>query len=1122
MGEKGIEQVFKRLFDALETRGLSAEEVFSTADLDDDGRVTIAELMTFVERLSLGLGRRDLQAIQGVLEMGETGSVAREEFLSLLERLKSGRSRASAILPSKPLPKAVSALPKSGAEHVLATLVQAMESQGPEITEVLDTLPIDSRGKVSLAVLSAALGNCYPYVASEDLMRLVACVQLDRNYEVNAFEAFGLFRTYSKANRYSLKATFRDMAAFIQNQGMDTNAFFIVNNLREPLSIGDFISRICPLLNLVQDQAIGIFASLDIRKVGAIDMGDLITVIDSYRTDEHKSFFQVETVVGTSAMAQNSAKTKETADFVKMWGRFGLSPAQIWQLADSRKAGRVPVSDLKRAVLKLIPTVSKDDLADFMGLFSVEEVTSNEFLQLFQVPEKQHFPRAALEAPLDLSLTDHNSLTVDQVYWIKKLDDTALYSSIALNTLFSAADLNQDDSVTIEELGTMLGKCLPHEKMSRADVASVMQALDLNKNGKIEREEFLRRVLDCRNSDFDRKLFEKYEFEVLNARKEDKSPAKPSNLPVQSNPVKSSIPPPHTVLNIDRRIKPLCIKGTSLYAPEIGFLYAKLKSSLSVGTKELIYEKLPVESLVNIYRFKRLFKVQGGLSDSECEVVFGLTDTHSRDSFYLYQLLTILDSFESDFSLLPFPWNECADKNGRALWSEVSKSVQTKLALHLALETNLKAALTDQEWNAIIYGAPLPPQHRIMLQETLRPVRGLKVYHITALLQAYLPLYVLDEEQIMHEGVTVLDKSVFEAFARKGYSATTTLPKEKLLQEMCDVLSLSPIEASLIIKALYSEDRPKPLYHLFTFVDMVQSTYRDAKVVHELPNLPVAQALFQEAGATELFRSIALAFKASITDFGVQPTSDLSEVAFVDLVHTATGMAPEELHTTFHLLRFNDNSTVKAYHLLTVLDSYRTQVVTWTYPKAALNRLYAAIPKTQTGLTWVKTCTSTDLATPLTLSDVSIVFLLSPEDTQALFTYLDSQNRGGIYLYQVATLVDLFIATSANVGFFPFAQNANTPEAIRKTLTTISVNLDEREKTALSYFQDSGIPAEDACDRKAFARRLGAELTVGESEALFQCLELRKAGYVRIYHLMACVETYCKRPLDLGLSPSGL
>jgi len=118
--------------------------------------------------------------------------------------------------------------------------------------------------------------------------------------------------------------------------------------------------------------------------------------------------------------------------------------------------------------------------------------------------------------------------------------------------------------------------------------------------------------------------------------------------------------------------------------------------------------------------------------------------------------------------------------------------------------------------------------------------------------------------------------------------------------------------------------------------------------------------------------------------------------------------------------------------------------------------------------------------------------------------------------------VDLFIATSANVGFFPFAQNANTPEAIRKTLTTISVNLDEREKTALSYFQDSGIPAEDACDRKAFARRLGAELTVGESEALFQCLELRKAGYVRIYHLMACVETYCKRPLDLGLSPSGL
>jgi hypothetical protein len=1125
MGEKGVEQVFKRLFSAMESRGLESEELFSLADLDEDERVTISELITLVEKLNLGLGYRDLKAIQGVFEIGEQESITRKEFTTLLERMKSGRSRpnpTSVLLPA-PLPKSTRSVPKPGSEQVLSTLIQTMERQGPEVAEVLDLLQLDSRGKVTLAALSSALGNCYPYVASEDLMRLVACLQLDRNYEVNAFDAFDLLRTYSKATRYSLKATFRQMAVFIQSQGMDTNAFFIINNLREQLPIGAFVSRICSLFDIVQDQAIGVFASLDIHKIGQIDMGDLITVLDSYRNDENtNNFFHIEAVSGTEAMARNSAKIKQPGDFLKMWSGFGLTPAQIWQLADSRKAGKVLVTDLKRAILKLIPTISRDDLADFMTFFPIEEVKSAEFLQLFPIPEKPQHAQFAPNAPLDLSLTDRNGLTVDQVYWIKRLDDTALYSSIALNTLFSAADLDKDDSVTIEELGTMLKKCLSHEKMSRADVASVMQALDVNRNGKVEREEYLQRIVHCRNSDFQGNLFEKYETEVLNARKSGENQVKPSILPVQSNPVKSAIPAPHTVLVIDRRIKPLCIKGTSAYAPEIGYLYEKLKSSLSAETRELIYEKLPAESLVNIYRFKRMFKVPGGLTDNECEVTFGLTDTHSRDSFYLYQLLISLDSLESDLSLMPFPWNEVADKNGRALWAEVTRSAQTKLALHLALGTNLRAPLTDQQWNAIIYGAPLPPQHRIMLQETLRPVAGLKVYHVAALLQANMSVYVLDEEQIMHESLTMLEKSSLEAFARKGYSAITVLPKEKLLQEMCDIFSLSAIEASLIIKSLYSEDHPKPLYHLFTFVDMIQSMYRGPAVVYDLPNLPVAQAGYQEAGATDLFRSISFAFKGSITDFGVQPTADLTELAFVDLVHTATGMAPEELHTAFHLLRFNDNTVVKAYHLLTVMDTYKAQTVIWAYPKAVLSKLYATIPKTQTGIPWVKTCTATDLATPLSFPEVSAILMLSPEDTQALFTYVDSQNRGGIYLYQIATLVDLFIATGANIGSFPFAQNANTPESIRKTLTSISINLDERDKSALSYFQDSGIQLEEACDRKAFARRLGAELTVSESEAVFQCLELRKAGYIRIYHLVACVETFCKRPLDLGLTPGGL
>ena len=1116
----GLEQVFSTLLSSLSSRGLEPEDLFSLADLDEDDIATVSECISILERLSLNLNARDVKVLQGVMSLGGQETISKAEFSGLFREVKRQRSfaKAAPVLPQEPIAKPNKAQPKSGAEAVLAKLITALESQGPEIIEVLDKLEINHKGKVTLSGLSTALANTYPYAASEDLMRLVACLPLDPNYEINAFEAFELLKTYSKSTHYSIKATFRYMTDFILSQNMDINAFFIVNNLRIPLPIDVFVTLLCPIFNIVEDQAIGIFSSLDTHKQGVVDMGDLVTVLESYKTTDKTTFFHVENVQGTESMAENQAKNMQPADFVKILAEFRLVPSQIFQLADSQKLGKVHINDLKRAVLKLIPTISRSNLSDFLSIFPQPDVSLSEFVHFFPPNvNKSQIIHESFEIQIDLKQTDSNGLNIEQVYWVKKLDNTALFNSIALNTLFSAADLNKDDSVTREELAGMMKKCLPHAKLSHKDLAAVMTALDVNGNGKISREEFLKRIVDCRYSEFDRKLLEKYEKEVLNVQESEKKGEGKTNLPVQGSPVKGSALPQRTTLVVDRRIKPLIVKDTTAYTPQLGALYEKLRASMSPYTRSLVLEILPAESMVNIHRFKRLFRVPGGLTDNECEFVFGLTDTHSRDSFYLYQLLTIFDSMDHDFSSMPFPWNEIAERNNRALWSEVAKSIQTKLPLHLAFSTNLKSPLTDSEWRNIMYGAGLPPQHQIMLQETLRRVPGLKVYHIAALLLSYLPDYVLDEEQIMHEGITVLDRSVSESFGRKGYSASDILPKEKLLQEICEVLSLSATEASLVLRLLYTDDQPKPLYTLFTYVDMVQSMYVEGRLVHELPNLPVAQARYQDVVVTELFRTLSYAFKTSITDYGIQPTTELNEVGFVDVVHRATGVAPEELHNAFHLLRFNGSGTVKAYHLLTVMDTYKVQVVAWTYPKLTLNKLYATIPKTQTGITWVKSFATMDLLTPLSLQEIAETFLLNPEDSLALFTYLDSQNRGGVFLYQIAALVDLFIATGANIGSFPFAQNPNTPESIRKTLTTISIHLDEKDKCALGYFQDNGIQPEEACDQKAFARRMGTELTVSESQAVFQSLELRKTGYIRIYHLVACVETYCKRPLDMGL-----
>ena len=47
-------------------------------------------------------------------------------------------------------------------------------------------------------------------------------------------------------------------------------------------------------------------------------------------------------------------------------------------------------------------------------------------------------------------------------------------------------------------------------------------------------------------------------------------------------------------------------------------------------------------------------------------------------------------------------------------------------------------------------------------------------------------------------------------------------------------------------------------------------------------------------------------------------------------------------------------------------------------------------------------------------------------------------------------------------------------------------------------------------------------MTVRESEELFASLEMRKVGFVRMYHFIACLETYCKRKLKMELTQGGL
>ena len=65
---------------------------------------------------------------------------------------------------------------------------------------------------------------------------------------------------------------------------------------------------------------------------------------------------------------------------------------------------------------------------------------------------------------------------------------------------FKAADLNFNGVVTLDELRESVKKLLPEKNFSLAELKRTMMAFDINRNGLIEEEEFIRTFEDARKS----------------------------------------------------------------------------------------------------------------------------------------------------------------------------------------------------------------------------------------------------------------------------------------------------------------------------------------------------------------------------------------------------------------------------------------------------------------------------------------------------------------------------------------------------------------------------------------------------------------------------------------------
>ena len=81
--------------------------------------------------------------------------------------------------------------------------------------------------------------------------------------------------------------------------------------------------------------------------------------------------------------------------------------------------------------------------------------------------------------------------TRDAIYWINKLDFALLELRLAPTVVFENADKDQNRALTIKELEQAITSIIPNEKLTKKELLQIMKALDVNKNGVIEFDEFV-------------------------------------------------------------------------------------------------------------------------------------------------------------------------------------------------------------------------------------------------------------------------------------------------------------------------------------------------------------------------------------------------------------------------------------------------------------------------------------------------------------------------------------------------------------------------------------------------------------------------------------------------------
>ena len=132
------------------------------------------------------------------------------------------------------------------------------------------------------------LESFYPQIDKTDIIYFGSKVHLNSLGNVNLTLLFNAIARYLNKEILSLKLVFYNIAYILgKKMKITTKEFFykLGFQMQTELNVNDFIKKVIPELKFTDYVGITIFKSIDTKNRGVILVQDLVTVIDSYRSD---------------------------------------------------------------------------------------------------------------------------------------------------------------------------------------------------------------------------------------------------------------------------------------------------------------------------------------------------------------------------------------------------------------------------------------------------------------------------------------------------------------------------------------------------------------------------------------------------------------------------------------------------------------------------------------------------------------------------------------------------------------------------------------------------------------------------------------------------------------------